>query len=475
MTAHLYIDGRWTSGSGTRRGLVFDPALGIATGEVAYAEKADLEEALFSSARAFPKWRSTSPFERYNLIRKAAGLLRERAEQVARRITAEQGKPLPEARAEVAMAADHMDWNAEEGRRAYGRIIPSRGPDIAQLVILEPVGPVAGFSPWNFPVTQLVRKIAAALAAGCTIIAKAPEETPGPAIELVRCFEDAGVPPGVINLVFGVPSEISECLVASDIIRKVSFTGSIPVGRALGQLAARHMKRTTMELGGHAPLIVLADADPDRVALLAAAMKFRNAGQVCASPTRLYVEEPIFERFVDSFVARARTVVVGPGIDERTQMGPLAHKRRLDAMEAFVQDARDRGASVLVGGQRLGKEGYFYQPTVLTHVPKDAEIMLNEPFGPVAIINPVASLDEAISEANSLPYGLSAYGFTGSLESADRMTAEVATGTLSINHFGLALPETPFGGIRDSGHGSEGGIEGLQAYLQPKFVSRKRS
>lgn len=474
MTALLYIDGRWTAGSGTRRGHVYDPATGQATGEVAFAEKADLDEALAAAARAFPKWRDTSAFDRYLLIRKAASLLRERVELVAGKITAEQGKPLFEARIEASMAADHIDWNAEEGRRAYGRLIPSRGPDITQTVIFEPVGPVAGFSPWNFPVTQLVRKIAAALAAGCTIIAKAPEETPGSAIELVRCFEDAGVPAGVVNLVFGVPAEISEHLIASDVIRKVSFTGSVSVGRHLGQLAAKHVKRTTMELGGHSPFIVTADADLEKAIPLAAGMKFRNAGQVCASPTRFYVEEAAFETFVDGFVAHAKSLTLGPGADSATKMGPLAHKRRPDAIEAFVQDARDRGANIPAGGRRFGNQGYFYEPTILTHVPKDARIMTEEPFGPVAIINPVSSLDEAIAEANRLPYGLSAYAFTNSLESADRLSVEVETGTLSINHFGLAMPETPFGGIKDSGHGSEGGMEGLQAYLHTKFVTRKR-
>ena len=474
MTASLFIDGRWTAGSGTRRGQIYDPATGSAIGEVPFAETADLDEALAAAARAFPKWRATSAFERYTIIRKAASLLRERAEMVARKITAEQGKPLFEARIEATMAADHIDWNAEEARRAYGRLIPSRGPDITQTVILEPVGPVAGFSPWNFPVTQLVRKIAAALSAGCTIIAKAPEETPASTMELVRCFEDAGVPAGVVNLVFGVPAEISEHLIASDVIRKVSFTGSVPVGRHLSQLAGKHLKRTTMELGGHSPFIVTADADIDKVVPLAAGMKFRNAGQVCASPTRFYIEEPAFERFVDGFVAQAKALVVGPGLDETTKMGPLAHKRRPEAIEAFVQEARDRGANIPAGGRRAGNQGYFYEPTVLTHVPDDARIMREEPFGPVAIVNPVSSLDEAIAQANRLPYGLSAYAFTNSLEAADRLAGEVETGTLSINHFGLAMPETPFGGIKDSGHGSEGGTEGLQAYLQTKFVTRKR-
>jgi succinate-semialdehyde dehydrogenase/glutarate-semialdehyde dehydrogenase len=474
MTQSLFINGRWTAGSGSRRGMVFDPATGQASGEVAFAETTDLDEALAAAARAFPAWRDIGAFERYNIIRKAASLLRERSELVAQKITAEQGKPIFEARIEAVTAADHIDWNAEEGRRAYGRLIPSRGPDITQTVILEPIGPVAGFSPWNFPVTQLVRKIAAALAAGCTIIAKAPEETPSSAIELVRCFEEAGVPAGVLNLVFGVPAEISEHLIASDIIRKVSFTGSVPVGRHLGQLSAHHLKRTTMELGGHSPFIVTADIDLAKVVPLAVGMKFRNAGQVCASPTRFYVEEPIFNRFVDDFVAGAKALVVGPGADETTKMGPLAHKRRPDAVEAFVQDARDRGAVIPTGGRRAGNQGYFHEPTVLTHVPNDARIMNEEPFGPVAIINPVSSLDEAITEANRLPYGLSAYAFTNGLESADRLSTEIAAGTLSINHFGLAMPETPFGGIRDSGHGSEGGTEGLEAYLQTRFVTRKR-
>lgn len=475
MTASLYIDGEWTRGSGTRSAPVFDPATGASIGEVPFAEAADLDRALDAAQRGFKLWRDKSAFDRSAIIRKAATLLRERHEMVATAISREMGKPIAEARLEAVIAADHIDWNAEEGRRAYGRVIPGRGPDITQTVVKEPVGPVAGFSPWNFPVTQLVRKIAAALAAGCSIVAKAPEETPTSTMELVRCFADAGVPAGVVNLVFGVPAEISEYLIPSPVIRKVSFTGSVPVGRHLGSLAARHVKRSTMELGGHAPFIVAGDVDAGKIAGLAVAMKFRNAGQVCASPTRFLVHEEVFDQFVEDFVARSAALKVGPGLSPDSQMGALAHGRRPDAVEAFVQDARDNGAMVRAGGRRLGNEGYFYAPTVLTHVPLGARIMNDEPFGPVAVINPVSSLDEAIKEANRLPYGLSAYAFAKSLEAADRIANEVEAGTISLNHFGLAMPETPFGGIKDSGWGSEGGIEGLQAYLQDKFVTRRRA
>lgn len=474
-TGQFYIDGRWTGASGTRRRHVFDPATGAATGELDIAEIADLDEALAAAARGFSVWRDTSAYDRYNILRAAATLLRERSDRIADLITAEMGKPIVEARIEAKLAADHLDWNAEEGRRAYGRIIPGRAPDITQTVYLEPVGPVAGFSPWNFPVTQLIRKLAAALAAGCSIIAKAPEETPSSAIELVRCFVDAGVPKGVLNLVFGIPAEISEHLIASPVIRKISFTGSVAVGRHLGELAGRHIKRTTMELGGHSPFIVTNGVDAEAIAGMAVAMKFRNAGQVCASPTRFVIEEGVFDSFVASFVDKTRALKVGPGIDPSTQVAALAHARRPEALDALVQDARARGAKVLAGGERGTNQGYFYQPTVLANVPHDARIMNEEPFGPVAVINPVGDLNSAIAEANRLPFGLSAYAFTNSLASADRIGREVESGTISLNHFGLALPETPFGGVKDSGHGSEGGAEGLSAYLATKFVTRKAS
>jgi succinate-semialdehyde dehydrogenase/glutarate-semialdehyde dehydrogenase len=472
MPASLFIDGAWTQGSGSRRGVVVDPATGATIGEVAFAEAADLDRALAAAEKGFRAWRAVSPYDRSKILRKAADLTRARAESIAQAITREQGKPLAESRMEAGGAGDHIDWYAEEGRRAYGRIIPARSAAVRQFVVAEPVGPVATFSPWNFPIGQLVRKIAGALAAGCSIIAKAPEETPTSAIELVRCFEEAGVPAGVVNLVFGVPAEISGHLVPSRTIRKVSFTGSVAVGRHLGALAAQHLKRTTMELGGHAPFIVCDDVDLDAVVRLGVGLKFRNAGQVCAAPTRFLVQERVFDRFLESFVAGAGAIKVGAGSAPDVQMGPLAHARRIDAIAELTGDAVEKGATLALGGKRLGNEGFFFEPTVLANVPNDARIANEEPFGPVAVVNRFGALDEAIAEANRLDFGLAAYGFTNSIKQAARLADEVESGMVSLNHFGLAAPETPFGGIKDSGHGSEGGSEGLQAYLTAKYVSQ---
>lgn len=469
----LFIDGQWTAGSGTRRGDVFDPATGMAIGQVPFAEAADLDRALEAAGRAFPGWAATSAHDRAALLKTAARLARERAEEMAQAISREQGKPLAEARMEAGGAGDHIEWYAEEARRTYGRIIPARAPAVMQSVLLEPVGPVAAFSPWNFPVGQLVRKIAGALAAGCTIIAKGPEETPACIVLLVKCFEDAGLPAGVVNLVFGVPSEVSARLIPSPVIRKVSFTGSVPVGRHLGAMAAQNLKRTTMELGGHAPFIVCDDADLDAVSSLGVGLKFRNAGQVCASPTRFLVQGAAFDGFLERFAAQARALRLGAATEAGVQMGPLAHGRRLEAMQDFVEDAVAQGARLVAGGKRHGNDGWFFEPTVLADVPLSARIMSEEPFGPIAVINRFAELPEAIAEANRLPYGLAAYGFSNRIERTHAMTLGIETGMLSINHFGLAAPETPFGGVKDSGHGSEGGAEGILAYLTTKFVSQR--
>lgn len=472
MTASLFIDGVWTAGTGSRRGAIVNPASGETIGEVAFAGPADLDAALAAVGRAFPAWAATSAYDRAKILKRAAALARDRAEEMAQAITREQGKPLAESRMEAGGAGDHIEWYAEEARRTYGRVIPTRQPQVMQTVILEPVGPVAAFSPWNFPVGQIVRKIAGALAAGCTIIAKGPEETPSSIIALVRCFEEAGVPAGVVNLVFGVPAEISARLIPSPVIRKVSFTGSVPVGRQLGAMAAEHLKRTTMELGGHAPFIVCDDVALDPVAALGAGLKFRNAGQVCAAPTRFLVQDAHYEGFLDRFAARARAIRMGEGTAEGTEMGPLTHARRLDAMQSLVDDAVERGARLVAGGARHGNNGYFFQPTVLADVPETARVMNEEPFGPIAIINRFGDLSDAIAEANRLPYGLAAFGFSNRADRTHAMIRGIEVGMLSLNHFGLAAPETPFGGIKDSGHGSEGGAEGIQAYLTTKFVSQ---
>ena len=468
----LLIDGQWTKASGGRTLEVLNPATGEVNGTVAHADRADLDRALAAAEKGFHTWRKVSAYDRSKLMRKAANLLRERADDIARIMTLEQGKPLIEAKGEVLAGADVIDWFAEEGRRAYGRVVPARADGIYQLVIKEPVGPVAAFTPWNFPINQVVRKLSAALATGCSIIVKAPEETPASPAELIRCFVDAGVPAGVVNLVYGVPAEISEYLIPHPVIRKISFTGSTAVGKHLAALAGAHMKRATMELGGHAPAIVFDDADVATASKLLAGAKFRNAGQVCISPTRFLIQERVYEQFVDQFVGHAKQVKVGDGLEKGTTMGPLANTRRVTAMESFIADAVQHGANVRTGGNRIGNKGNFFEPTVLTDVSKEARAMNEEPFGPLAVIAPFHDFDEVVAEANRLPYGLASYAYTRSAKTATAIAAAVETGMMSINHHGLALPEVPFGGVKDSGYGSEGGLEAIEAYLVTKFVSQ---
>jgi len=468
----LYIDGHWREGADARKLAVLNPATGEVMGELAYAETADLEEVAEAANRGFDVWRKISAFDRYKMMRKAAQLLRDRVETVAQLMTLEQGKPLAEARMEVMAGADTIDWFAEEGRRAYGRVIPARQMDVYQLVIKEPVGPVAAFTPWNFPINQIVRKLSAALAAGCSIIVKAPEETPASPAELIRAFIDAGVPAGVVNLVYGDPAHISTYLIAHPAIRKISFTGSTPVGKQLAAMAGQHMKRMTMELGGHAPVVVFNDADIALAAKTMAASKFRNAGQVCVSPTRFLVQEGVFNEFVDQFVMHAEKLKVGNGMEAGINMGPLANPRRKSAMQNLVADAAQQNAKLKTGGKAMGTAGNFWAPTVLTELPLSARAMTEEPFGPMALINPFKTFDDAVQEANRLPFGLAAYAWTRSARTAQQIAASVQTGMITINHLGLGMPETPFGGVKDSGYGSEGGTEALEAYLNPKFVSQ---
>ena len=388
-------------------------------------------------------------------------------------MTMEQGKPLIEAKMETMGAADSIDWYAEEGRRAYGRIIPSRAPQgVYQFVFKEPVGVVAAFTPWNFPLNQVVKKVAAAFAAGCTAIVKGPEETPASVAELIKAFDEAGMPKGSINLVYGIPAEISEYLIAHPIVRKVTFTGSTAVGKLLASQAGTHMKRVTMELGGHSPAIVCEDADVKAAVKILSANKFRNAGQVCISPTRFLVHDSVYEEFVDGFVKQAESLNVGNGLDEGVKMGPLAHDRRLTAIEGFVADAVENGAKVLTGGKRKGNKGYFFEPTVMTNVSNEARIMNEEPFGPLAPINSFSSIDEVVEESNRLNYGLAAYAYTNSAKTAQDLGQSIESGQVSINHHGLGLVDTPFGGVKDSGYGSEGGPEGLDAYMTTKLVSQ---
>ncbi|MFG1191524.1 NAD-dependent succinate-semialdehyde dehydrogenase [Xanthobacter flavus] len=468
----LHIDGVWRDAEGGRRIPVINPATEEEIGSVAHCSRADLDAALEATERGFATWSKVSAFERSKLMRKAADLLRERADGIARLMTLEQGKPLIEARMETLAAADIIDWFAEEARRAYGRVIPARAPGVYQLVIKEPVGPVAAFTPWNFPINQVVRKLCGALAAGCSIIVKAPEETPASPAELIRAFVDVGIPAGVIGLVYGVPAEVSEYLIPHPTIRKITFTGSTPVGKRLAALAGEHMKRATMELGGHSPVIVFDDADVTAAAKQIATAKFRNAGQVCVSPTRYLIQENVYEEFVDAFVTVAKAVKVGNGLDAGTTMGPLANERRIPAMEALIADASQKGAEVATGGARIGNKGYFFEPTVVTGVTREMRMMNEEPFGPLAMMLPFSDFEEAVTEANRLPYGLASYAYTRSAKTAQQVAHRVQAGMMTINHLGLALPEVPFGGIKDSGYGSEGGSEAIEAYLNPKFVSQ---
>ena len=468
----LFIDNVWRKASGGETLAVINPATEEQICTVAKATTADLDAALAAAEKGFETWRRTSAFDRYKMIRKAADMLRSRVDMIAEIMTREQGKPLAEAKVEVLGAADTADWLAEEGRRTYGRIVPARAEGIYQLVIKEPVGPVAAFAPWNFPINQIVRKLCSALAAGCSIIIKAPEETPGSPAELIRAFADAGVPAGVIGLVYGVPSEISEYLIPHPVIRKITFTGSTPVGKQLAALAGLHMKKATMELGGHAPAFVFNDADIAAASKQLAFAKFRNAGQVCVSPTRFLIQKDVFHDFVGEFVGHAKAIKVGDGMDPESKMGPLANERRIPAIESMIHDATQKGAKVETGGSRIGNKGYFFEPTVMTGMTTDMRLMNEEPFGPIALMVPFDDFDDAMEEANRLPFGLASYGFTKSAKTAQALGARIESGMMTINHLGLALPEVPFGGMKDSGYGSEGGTEAIEAYLNTKFVSQ---
>ncbi|MET7246555.1 NAD-dependent succinate-semialdehyde dehydrogenase [Methylobacterium sp. EM32] len=468
----LHIAGEWRAGSAGQTLPILNPATGETLSQLAVATRQDLDEALAAADRGFQAWRKVSAFERSKVLRKAANLMRERADEIARIMTLEQGKPLAEAKMEVLGGADTMDWFAEEGRRAYGRVIPPRAEGVMQLVIREPVGPVAAFTPWNFPINQAVRKVSAALCTGCSVILKGPEDTPASCTALIQALLDAGVPGDVLGLVYGDPAEISSYLIPHPVIRKITFTGSTAIGKELAALAGKHMKRATMELGGHAPAIVFRDADVTKAVQVLGANKFRNAGQVCVAPTRFLVHDSVFDAFVDGFVGLSRDLKVGNGLEDGVKMGPLAHGRRIEAMEGFVADAEQKGASLRTGGKRIGNQGNFFEPTVFTDVPLDARIMNEEPFGPIAAIQRFSDDEEAFTEANRLPYGLAAYAYTRSAETATKLATRVESGMMSINHHGIALPETPFGGVKDSGYGSEGGSEAIEAYLNTKFVTQ---
>jgi len=466
----LYISGEWRRTAETMP--VVNPADNTEIGRFSRAGIEDLRDAVAASQQGFEVWRATAPAERARIMLAAAALLRERIDQIAAVMTLEQGKPVDQSRGEIWRACEILEWDANEGRRIYGYQIPAE-PGMTHTTYHEPIGVVAAFAPWNFPVSSPMRKVAGALAAGCSIILKAAEETPASAMLLAKAFEDAGLPAGVLNLVFGVPSEISEYLIAQPAVRLVTFTGSVPVGKHLAGLAGQYMKPAIMELGGHCPVVVCEDVDVDEVAALSANAKTRNAGQVCVAPTRFFVHERIYEPFIAAFVRHVSTMRMGNGLDPATDIGPLANTRRLHAMEDLVADAVARGARLHAGGARQGEAGNFFPTTILSDLPDDARCMVEEPFGPLALICPYATIDQAIRRANSLPFGLAAYGFTRNSDNVASMVAGLECGNLSINHFVASVAETPFGGVKDSGYGREGGVDGLRHYTTVKNVSHR--
>lgn len=468
----LYIAGRFIGAEGRRTQAVQDPATLQTLGQLPWAEAEDVASAVDAAHAAFGQWRRVSPVERSDLLRRVAALARERAAVIGHAMTLDNGKPLADAVAEVLNAAEHVEWHAEEGRRIYGRVVPARQPGVRQLVVREPVGVCAAFSPWNFPFGQAMKKAAAAIAAGCPIVLKGPEESPSALVAMAQLFHDAGLPAGVFNLLWGMPADISRQLIEAPSVRVVSFTGSVPVGRQLAALAGQHMKRMTMELGGHAPVLVFDDADVDAAVALLARLKTRNAGQVCVSPSRFYVQSGIHDRFAAAFAEALAAVKVGHGLEPGVQMGPLIHGRRFQAVQALVEDARAAGAELLTGSGGLGAQGHFHAPTLLVQVPPGARVMHEEPFGPVAAMARFDTVEEALQQANALPFGLASYVFTRSLQTATCVGDGLEAGMVNINHSGMAHPELPFGGIKDSGFGSEGGTESFDPFLSTKLITQ---
>lgn len=466
----MLIDGKWTKGNGAPMD-VLNPATEEVLGSLPTATDADLDAAVAASQRGFDAWSEMTALARQKVMEKAARYIEDNIDSIARDLTLEMGKPVAESKGELGFVIDAIRWYAEEGKRAYGRVIPSRFPGTRLIATKEPVGPTCAFVAWNFPGVNVIRKIAGALGAGCSIVIKPSEETPATAIAIARAFQEGGVPDGTVNVVFGDPAAVSSRILASDIPRKMSFTGSTAVGKLLAKQAAETLKRCTMELGGHAPVLVFDDADVEAAAKAAAGSKFRNAGQVCISPTRFYVQEKVYGDFVDAFEAAAKSIKVGNGMEDGVQMGPLVAERRLPVMQEFVDDAVAQGATLVTGGKRMGNQGYFYEPTLLKDVPESAKIMNDEPFGPVAPVASFKTEDEIIEKANKVKVGLASYAFTSNGERAARLAKRLNTGLVGLNSMNVSTPETPFGGVDESGYGSEGGVEGLEAYLRTKLVS----
>ncbi|MES2433593.1 MAG: NAD-dependent succinate-semialdehyde dehydrogenase [Pseudomonadota bacterium] len=448
-----------------------DPATDDVIAVLPKAGLSEVSETAEIALQGFAEWSAFSPYERSKILRRAADLMRARTEAVARCLTLEQGKPIAQARLEWGGSADLLDWYAEEGRRTYGRVIPGRVAEADLRVLRKPVGPMAALAPWNFPAWGMMQKIAPALAAGCSVVAKPSEVTPITTWHIAMCLIEAGLPPKAISVIWGSSSLISEALIKSPEIRKVSLTGSTRVGRIVAAMAGEYLKKVTMELGGHAPVIVARDADMSKLIPLAAQWKFRNAGQVCVSPTRFLVEDAVYDEFVDGLSQAASRVKVGHGLDDGTAMGPLCTRNQRNVISAMVADARAKGARVTAGGDAIGNVGNFHAPTVIADAHAGLLAMNDEPFGPLALVARIGSIDEALAEANRMPVGLAAFAFTTNAHTAAKITRTVRAGMLGINHFSMGLPETPFGGILDSGFGSEGGIEGLEAYTTPMLVS----
>lgn len=468
----LLIDGTWRQGSNGASEPVLNPATEELLGHVPHASAKDLDDAVAAAARGYEAWKSTPAHERARIMCDAAGLVRTRADEIALALTLENGKPLIEARMEVLGSADIIEFSGEQAKRIFGSIVPGRAPGVRYLIQKEPIGVTLSFTPWNFPFNTLARKIGPALAAGCSVIAKAAEETPASAIAFVKALEDARLPPGVLGLVFGVPADVSSHLIASPSVRKISLTGSVPVGKHLAGLAAKHMQRTTMELGGHAPVIVFDDADVEKAAELMVGGKFRNAGQICIAPTRFYIQDRVYDAFVDAFVHRTRKIVVGDGTHPDTMMGPLANARRLEAMAGFVENAIACGATIATGGERIGNRGYFFAPTVIRDAPDNCRVMTEEPFGPLAPMTRFSDIDEVADRANALSLGLAAYVITPSLDRATVMSDALEVGMVGLNTVAVASPEAPFSGVKESGYGIEGGPDSLEAYLATKSVAQ---
>ena len=466
-----FVNGDWQAGIGE-----WAPALDPATGEhlaaIALTPPESVPGILDSAERGFAHWRHVSPAQRGEILRRAAAILRRDAETHARAIVCEQGKPLAEARLEVAVSAEMMEWSAGEGQRQYGRVVAPRDPRFHQYVQREPVGVCLLIPSWNVPLMFVARKFSEALAAGCSAVLIGSKQVPSAATAVVAALSEAGLPPGVANVVFGSNALLGAAFLGSGRIAKLSFTGSTEVGRHLSRIAADHIVKTTLELGGHAPTIIDRDVEIDSVADIVTASKFRNCGQVCNSPTRLFVHADIYDRFASAFVERAAGLRLGHGLTAETQMGPLASARQLRRIEAMAGDARARGGRVLTGGVARKGPGNFFAPTVVDQLPADAAILNEEPFGPIAALIRFDDLEAAITQANALPYGLAAYCYTRSIRTQHLVSNGLRAGMIGINTPQISLPETPFGGVGQSGNGSEGGSEGVAGYLTTKYVSQ---